>query len=106
MGFTAWARFVNPTALEAKGFGEINVPVTVGGLEVAPGDWIVGDDTGLVRISEAQRLAEIANRAMDVPRKGKRLREEIREGSTLVGRGAPPALGKEGLSVKGNRQCS
>jgi len=82
MGFSVWARFVNPTALEAKGLGEINVPVAVGGLEIAPGDWLIGDDTGLVRIPGA-RLAEVANRAMDVLEKENRLREEIREGSTL-----------------------
>jgi len=80
--FNAWARFVNPTALEAKGFGEINVPIKVGGLDVAPGDYIIGDDTGLVRIPK-MRLAEVTNRSMDVLERENRLREEIREGSTL-----------------------
>jgi len=82
MGFNAWARFVNPTALEAKGFGEIGVPIKAGGIDVSPGDMIVGDDTGLVRIPR-MRLAEVTNRAMDVLEKENRIREEIREGSTL-----------------------
>jgi len=82
LDFQAWARFVNPTAGEPKGFGEINVPVAVGGLEVAPGDYIVGDDSGLVRVPRA-KLAEIANRSMDCLEKENRIREEIREGSTL-----------------------
>jgi 3-hexulose-6-phosphate synthase/6-phospho-3-hexuloisomerase len=82
LGFSVWARFVNPTALEPKGFGEINVPIKVGGLDVSPGDYIVGDDTGLVRIPKA-KLAEFTNRAMDVLEKENRIREEIREGSTL-----------------------
>jgi 3-hexulose-6-phosphate synthase/6-phospho-3-hexuloisomerase len=81
-GFPAWARFINPTAKEAKGFGEINVPVVVGGIDVSPGDVIVGDDSGLVRIPSA-RLAEIANRAMYCLETENRIREEIREGSTL-----------------------
>jgi 3-hexulose-6-phosphate synthase/6-phospho-3-hexuloisomerase len=82
MKFNAWARFANPTALEAKGFGEINVPIRAGGIDVSPGDYIVGDDSGLVRIPEV-RLAEIANRAMDCLEKENRIREEIRQGSTL-----------------------
>ena len=82
MDFQAWARFVNPTAGEPKGLGEINVPVRVGGVEVEPGDFVVGDDSGLVRIPRA-RLAEVANRAMDCLERENRIREEIREGSTL-----------------------
>lgn len=82
MDFSVWARHLNPTAGEPKGFGEINVPVTVGGVEVAPGDCVVGDDTGLVRIPRA-RIVEVANRAMDCLERENRIREEIREGSTL-----------------------
>ena len=82
MNFQSWARFVNPTAGEPKGLGEINVPVKVGGIEVEPGDFVVGDDSGLVRIPRA-RLTEVANRAMDCLERENRIREEIREGSTL-----------------------
>jgi len=83
LGFNAWARFINPTALEPKGFGEINTPLKLEGLDVAPGDYIVGDDSGLVRIPK-MRLAEIANRSMSCLETENRLREEIREGSTLA----------------------
>ncbi len=82
MGFTVWARFLTPTALEPKGLGEINVPVTVAGLKVEPGDVIVGDETGIVRIP-GHKLAEITNRAMDCLERENRIREEIRQGSTL-----------------------
>ena len=58
------------------------MPVVVGGVDVSPADWIVGDDTGLVRIPRA-KLAEVTNRAMDCLEKENRIREEIREGSTL-----------------------
>jgi 3-hexulose-6-phosphate synthase/6-phospho-3-hexuloisomerase len=36
----------------------INIPVTIGGIPVNPGDLIVGDDTGVVCIS-SQRLQEV-----------------------------------------------
>jgi 3-hexulose-6-phosphate synthase/6-phospho-3-hexuloisomerase len=80
--FPAFARLITPTAGEPKGFGEINVPVTVGGIKVFPGDWIVGDDDGVVVIPRG-KVAEMANRAMDVLEKENRLRAEIQAGSTL-----------------------
>lgn len=82
IGFPAHAKLVTPTAGEPKGFGEINVTIRVGGVAVAPGDWIVGDESGVVRIPRA-RAAEVANRAMDVLEHENRLREEIRRKATL-----------------------
>ncbi|MDD5454915.1 MAG: bifunctional hexulose-6-phosphate synthase/ribonuclease regulator, partial [Candidatus Ratteibacteria bacterium] len=49
---------------------------------VFPGDWIVGDDDGVVVVPQA-KSAEMANRAMDVLEKENRVRKEIKEGSTL-----------------------
>ena len=82
IGFAAHARIVMPTAGEPKGFGELNVTVSIEGVSIAPGDWIVADDTGVVRIPKA-RVVEFANRAMDVFEQENRLREEIRRQSTL-----------------------
>jgi 3-hexulose-6-phosphate synthase / 6-phospho-3-hexuloisomerase len=82
LGFAAFARHLSPTAWEPKGFGEIGVPIKVAGRAVEPGDWIVGDDSGVVVIPKA-RAVEVANRAMDVLEKENRLREEIRRAKTL-----------------------
>jgi 3-hexulose-6-phosphate synthase/6-phospho-3-hexuloisomerase len=82
LGFPAFARHICPNAGEPKGFGELNVPVTVGGRRVSPGDWLLGDSDGVV-VVEAARAAEYANRAMDVLERENRIREEIRRGSTL-----------------------
>ncbi|HKE02275.1 MAG TPA: orotidine 5'-phosphate decarboxylase / HUMPS family protein [Planctomycetota bacterium] len=82
IGFPAWARIRTPTAWEPKGFGEIGQPVVCGGQRVAPRDWIVADDSGLVRIPR-EKLAEIVNRASDVFEHENRLRAEIRAGGTL-----------------------
>ncbi len=73
---------ITPTAGEPKGFGEIGVPIMVSKVRVRPGDWIVGDDDGVVVIPAA-RAAETANRAMDVLERENRLRQEIESGSTL-----------------------
>jgi 3-hexulose-6-phosphate synthase/6-phospho-3-hexuloisomerase len=82
LGFPAFARIVTPTAGEPKGFGEINVPLRIGGVSVSPGDWIVGDESGVERIPKAKAV-EVANRAMDVLEHENRLREEIRRKATL-----------------------
>ena len=82
IGFPAWARHVCATAWEPKGFGEIGAPITISGQRIQPGDWILADDSGVVRIPK-EKLAEVVNRAMDVLERENRLREEIRRGSTL-----------------------
>ncbi len=82
LGFPAFSRLITPTAGEPKGYGEINVPIKVGGKRVFPGDWMVGDDDGVIVIPR-DKVVEIANRAMDVLEKENRLRGEIEAGSTL-----------------------
>ncbi|HOK79734.1 MAG TPA: orotidine 5'-phosphate decarboxylase [bacterium] len=80
--FPAYASLICPQAGEPKGLGEINVPIQIGPVKILPGDWIVGDEDGVVCIP-SQKVAEIANRAMDVLEKENRLRAEIKQGGTL-----------------------
>ena len=80
--FPAFSSLVSANAGEPKGFGEINVPVHIAGQTVEPGDWIVGDDDGVIVLPKAQAV-ELANRAMDVLEKENRLRAEIESGKTL-----------------------
>lgn len=83
LGFPAFSSKVCANAGEPKGFGEINVPITVAGQTVRPGDWIVGDDDGVMVLPREQAV-ELANRAMDVLEKENRLRGEIDAGKTLA----------------------
>ena len=82
MKFPAFTRLIMPNAGEPKGFGEIGVPVTVGSRRVENGDWILGDDDGVVVLPRSM-ATEYANRSMDVLERENRIREEIKEGSTL-----------------------
>ncbi|MCI4345404.1 MAG: orotidine 5'-phosphate decarboxylase [Thermoplasmata archaeon] len=82
LGFPVFSRHVSPNAGEPKGHGEIGVEVIVGGERVRPGDWIVGDASGLVVVPR-ERAQEVANRALDVLEHENRVREEIQRGSTL-----------------------
>jgi 3-hexulose-6-phosphate synthase / 6-phospho-3-hexuloisomerase len=83
LGFPVFSRYVSPNAGEPKGHGEIGVEVVVGGERVRPGDWIIGDASGVVVVPR-ERAQEIANRSLDVLEHENRVREEIRRGSTLA----------------------
>jgi len=83
--FPAYAKIITPQAGEPKGFGEINVPVNISGVKVFPGDWIVGDDDGVIVIPK-ENITEITNRSMDVLEKENRIREEIQRGKQTLGK--------------------
>jgi len=82
IGFPAFAKIITPQAGEPKGLGEIGVPITISGVKVCPGDWVIGDDDGVIVVPQ-NKIVEIANRTMDVLEKENRIRKEIEEGSTL-----------------------
>jgi 3-hexulose-6-phosphate synthase/6-phospho-3-hexuloisomerase len=82
MKFPLFAKAIVPNAGEPKGFGEINAEIQCAGQFVCPGDWIVGDESGVVVIP-AKRAYEVARRALEVRKTEERIREEIRRGSTL-----------------------
>ncbi len=71
-----------PNAGEPKGFGEINAEIVCGAQAVKPGDYIVGDDNGVVVVPK-ERAYEIARRAKEVEKTESRLYDEIRKGRTL-----------------------
>jgi 3-hexulose-6-phosphate synthase/6-phospho-3-hexuloisomerase len=80
--FPIFARYEVPDAGDPKGFGEIGCEVVCGGLKVNRGDYIIGDDSGVVVIPQ-EEAQEIINRSIDVKEKENRIREEIKRGSTL-----------------------
>jgi len=82
MKFPAFASLVDPVAGEPKGQGMIGVPLKIGGQQVRTGDWLVGDDDGVVVIPR-ERVVEVANRAQAVLEQEDREMAEIRDGSTL-----------------------
>ncbi len=79
--FPAFSRIICPNAGEPRGLGEIAVSITVAGEVVEPGDWILGDDDGVIRIPR-DRAAEWANRGMEWYERENRIREEIVQGGT------------------------
>lgn len=82
LGFPAHAKVVCSHAGHPKGFGEIGAPVRLCGVEVRPGDWLVGDADGVMLLPK-EKVVEMANRAQDILELENRQRAEIREGRTL-----------------------
>ncbi len=82
MNYPVFASAIVPNAGEPKGMGEINAEITCCGQSVKPGDFIIGDDSGVVVIPR-ERAYEIARRAKEVEKNESRMYEEIRRGSTL-----------------------
>jgi len=80
--FPAFASVVTPQAGEPKGFGEINVPIVISGIKIQPGDWLVGDDDGVMVIPK-EVAVEFTNRDINVLETENRLRKEIKDGSSL-----------------------
>ena len=48
MGFPVWSRYVSPQGTEKATPGSVNVPVTIGGVSIEPGDVVCADDDGVV----------------------------------------------------------
>ena len=64
MKFPAFAKIITPTAGEPKGFGEIGVPVNLGGTKVFPGDWVIGDDDGVIIIPNKKAVGLLTEQWM------------------------------------------
>ncbi|MHA1695083.1 MAG: 3-hexulose-6-phosphate synthase [Candidatus Helarchaeota archaeon] len=80
--FPAFSRFIKSNAGDPKGFGEVNIEIDCGGQKIRPGDWIIGDDNGVIVIPK-EKAQEMANRAIMIHENENRIREEIKRGSTL-----------------------
>jgi len=78
------SRWVAPTTgktrLSLRSMGE---PVTIGGIRVAQGDLVVGDDTGLAVVPRA-RLAEVLARAEAVLEVDDKVAQGIRDGLSFA----------------------
>ena len=78
-----FARSVVPNAGGAEYAGEINVPITCGGVVVQPGDWVVGDEDGVV-VVPIHLLADVLETAQQLLRVEKAIYQEIRRGKDIA----------------------
>jgi RraA family protein len=72
--FPVYARGATHRGPYKNGPGEINVPVTVGGMVVHPGDIIVGDEDGVVAIPAAEVATVISGAKLQAEKEAAALR--------------------------------
>lgn len=95
--FPVYARGVTHRGPYKNGPGEINVPVSIGGLVIRAGDIVVGDEDGLV-VLDPQHAATLAKLAQDYARKEQDVLAAIRAG-TLQRSWVDEALKQKGCEL-------
>lgn len=78
-----YARFSNPRSGTTLRLGESQVPVQCGGVRVAPGDWVFGDDDGIL-VASTEELEAALPRAQEIQRTEAELRSRIEAGESLA----------------------
>lgn len=78
-----FARAVVPNAGGAQYAGEINVPIQCGGAIVYPGDWIIGDEDGVVVVPR-ERLEMVIDAARRLAIVEKKIEKEVAKGKDLA----------------------
>ncbi len=82
LGLPFYSRGVTPKAPAALKVPEIQVPILIGGVEVCPGDLLVGDDDGII-VASAAEFAAIVDAAEAIQTREKALRISIESGFSL-----------------------
>lgn len=77
-----YARGVAPSACPARALPVVQVPLTIGGVEVRPGDLVLGDDDGLV-VGGADEIEAVLDAAEAIERREQALRAAIEGGASL-----------------------
>lgn len=81
--FPVFARSVVPNAGGAEYSGELNIPIQCGGVVVHPGDWVVGDDDGVV-VVPSKLLENVLEKARSLLEVEKAIYKEIRQGRDIA----------------------
>ena len=79
-----YSRFVTPRAGTASQLGELQVPVTCGGVAVNPGDLVLADDEGLV-VVDPQRVESLLDAALAVKNTERQVIDLLNGEATLSG---------------------
>ncbi len=78
-----FARGVTPAARRGRDPGKSMVPILIGGLEVNPGDWIVGDGDGVV-VVPPHEVESVLEKAEEDARREARIMARIKAGAKVM----------------------
>ena len=97
LNFPVFAGGVSIKGTTKRKRGELNRPITVGGVTVNPGDYFVGDTDGVV-VVPAGELDQVVARAQAIKKTEETIMQRLRQGElTLDLLGLPPVLKELGL---------
>jgi 4-hydroxy-4-methyl-2-oxoglutarate aldolase len=97
MAFPAWSAAVSSQGSVKATAGAVNVPVTVGGVTVRPGDALLADDDGVMSVGRG-RIAEALRKSQARLDKEEATRAAFRQGELGLDRyGMRPLLDKLGV---------
>ena len=83
MRFPVFSRAISPGSTTKKTFGQINKSITCGGIQINPGDFIIGDDDGVVVIPK-EKVQEVIAKGIEREEKEKGVRKLIEQGKTTM----------------------
>lgn len=84
LGLPVYARGTMPASGSTVDPGTFGDPLLIGGVEIRPGDLVVGDDDGLVVLTEEEAVAAI-ERAEEIERAERALLDRMAAGDELHG---------------------
>jgi len=82
IGFPVYARGVSPNGPYKDACGEINIPVSIGNVVIAPGDIIAADGDGIVAIRKDE-AETVAGEALKIAERGLQQLAKIKKGVKL-----------------------
>lgn len=97
LGFPVYARSATAVTARGRAYEEsFNLPITIGGVRVEPGDYVLADSSGVAFVPSA-RLEEVVQRAERIAQRERLMVEALRNGervTVVVGRDYEDMLDK------------
>ncbi len=82
LNYPVFSRSVVPNAGQPKANGETNINLDCGGVEVKPGDWVFGDDCGVVVIDK-EIASMVISDAVKIKQNEDKILRQLEEGTLL-----------------------
>jgi 3-hexulose-6-phosphate synthase len=82
LNYPVFSRSVVPHAGTPRAEGKINIPLDCGGVKVKTGDWIFGDDCGVVVITE-ELLHKVIQKSLQIKKNEDKILHQLEEGGSL-----------------------
>lgn len=83
LNFPVFAGGVSIKGTTKRKRGELNRPITIGGVGVNPGDYVVGDTDGVVIVPAAE-LDRVIARAHEIKRTEAEMMDQLRQGASTL----------------------